>query len=594
MALILVFLQVISCATTEEQPNDRTRTPGTVLQHHVNDKTTKIDDDEELLPTRPTNPNNTNIDIQSYLIHIKIDPETEMISGYAEIEFKVLAKDHGPLELDLVNVLTATQVEVVDSSKDQPLAFTHEDDRIVMDSTFKAHSINRIRIHYGGSPPVNNKPPWGAGFNWSQSPDGAPWVSVNNESFGAHVWFPCKNDPADEPERVRLEIIAPKDLLVAANGILKKIEDIAEDWKIHIWETNYPINNYDIVFQMGNYERIEDSIPELDHLKLVFYLLKEEPKANYYPQSWYDSDTRSYQEKRKTFIAQTKQYMIFLSKAFGPYPFAKEKLGIVMTKAAGMEHQTSISYGAGFFQLYNMDVTLLHELAHEWWGNNITAKNWEDIWLHEGFATYAEALYQEEAFGLSAYHKYVSDQFSLDHVFSQGAVVVKGGGPDRLVKNSNAIYPRGAKVLHGLRFLMGDEKFKTALKSFIAARPNPKSGLTTSAEFIDHCEKIHGSDLDWYFSRALYAAEPPKLVHDLFNKAIKEIHLQWATPDFNMPVQVGIYGGRDTNHTPELKNLTMDQNNRTLQIPGDRQYIIDPNLWIPAPSGQWRLFPRTM
>ncbi|HCA81797.1 MAG TPA: hypothetical protein DEP53_18865, partial [Bacteroidetes bacterium] len=273
----------------------------------------------------------------------------------------------------------------------------------------------------------------------------------------------------------------------------------------------------------------------------------------------------------------------FLEETCGPYPFRAEKYAIVEAPYAGMEHQTSVAYGvyAGFFLNanwagYGFDYIHLHELAHEWWGNLVTAKDWSDVWIHEGFATYMEALFVERQSGFARYKSYMK-RLNVPSITRPIA-------PNQSVTAKTAflsnVYNGGAWVLHTLRYYVGDSTtFFRLLRRWAYPDPameNVTNGkqcrLATTEEFRQIAEQVTGRSLDWFFTVYLRQAGLPQLT---VGRKDTSITLKWTVPNnipFPMPVEVQV--------GPNKFTVDMSTGTGTLSAPNGVTPIIDPDARI--------------
>ena len=299
-------------------------------------------------------------------------------------------------------------------------------------------------------------------------------------------------------------------------------------------------------------------------------------------------------EKGQELVDKTKDYVRFFEQYLGPYPFRTEKLGIAETPHLGMEHQTIIAYGNEFKYTKNgFDSLMFHELGHEWWANLVTAPDWNDFWIHEGFQSFMDNLYAEKMLGREFVNKNLPDRIkSLKNVIAvaprEPASTTKMYLlPPEYRKSNNDIYGKGALVLNSLRGLVGDDAFFKSLRKM--AYPNEKMEkisdgrqvrFATTDDFLRIAEKESGRNLDWFFE--LYLRQPalPKLVVEEIildggSEQSNKLNLRWETPGnlpFPMPVEVKI--------GDETKRVEMPEGKATVMVQHGKNYIIDPNGWL--------------
>jgi len=261
----------------------------------------------------------------------------------------------------------------------------------------------------------------------------------------------------------------------------------------------------------------------------------------------------------------------FLEEILRPYPFAADKYGIARTPFLGMEHQTIIAHGAPLGNTNSLgydagfDALHFHELAHEWFGNFVTVRDWKDFWIHEGFATYLEALYAEALNGDSAYAA-VTDYFRRQITNRQPIARREPASVQQMYGRD--IYFKGAVVLHTLRGLIGDASFFAFLRRVGGSEADRPIHVST-ADVIRIAEEEAGRDLDWFFDAYLYHAPLPRLIME---RSQDELILRWETPSdqpFAMPVDVQVGG--------DPRPVAMENGRATLTVPTDADVAIDPN-----------------
>jgi aminopeptidase N len=436
-------------------------------------------------------------------------------------------------------------------------------------------------LSYSGTPRVAPNPPWIGGFMWKQTPSGADWISVALQNDGADLLFPCKDHPSDKPAMAAMHITVPDPLIANGPGKLEGVKKNTDGTSTYNWRMTNPIANYSIVFNAAPYKVVEDSFKSAsgETLPIVFYVIPE------------------HEAKAASLIAEQKKYLAYFEKYLGPYPFRSQKVGIAETPHLGMEHSTNIAYGNQF--RYNADGTdwlLLHEFGHEYWANLVTASDWRDFWIHEGFQSYMDSLYQEHLHGKEAYFTSMKGRVkglrNMQPVAPREpkiAYQVYMAEPDYL-KSDGDIYGKGALILHSLRYLIGDDAFFRSLrrmayptKEMEKLTDGRQARLVNTDDFLTIAEAESKMDLDWFFELYLRQPKLPKLVlqpgpctESTGEPKPKEcsVDLSWETPGnmaFPMPIDV-VVGGK-------AQRVEMRNGKATVKYSGDTP-AIDPNGWV--------------
>lgn len=523
-------------------------------------------------------------DVRKYDITLKIDPAKQSIAG-ATI---VIAKIVQPIDvfvLDLDTPLNVADVTLLDGNSETKLKFERKGGKIwsYFPLTKQAGEVVSVRVAYSGIPRVAPRPPWVGGFMWEKTADGSPWVVTALQNDGADLMFPCKDHPSDKPETTALHITVPDPLYVATVGRLQKVDKNSDKTSTYHWQMNTPVANYGIALNIAPYKIIEDKYKSIagDIIPIFFYILPES----------YDKGAR--------LIAEQKKYLQFFEQYLGPFPFRKEKLGIVETPHLGMEHSTIIAYGNKFnYSPEGFDWLLFHEFGHEWWANLVTASDWRDFWIHEGFQSYMDTLYLEKTKGKQAYmdamagrQKATRNMQPIAPREMKIAYHVYMAAPD-YVRSDGDIYGKGACVLHALRYLIGDKAFFASLRRMAyptkereRATDGTQGRFVNTDDFKTIAEQESGMKLDWFFE--VYVRQP-KLPHiqatigepvmagaPVKTSDTTTIRIRWVTPDnlpFPMPVNVKV--------GDKVIRLEMKDGSGSFQIQKGQKWEVDPESWI--------------
>ncbi len=514
-------------------------------------------------------------DVLNYDITLSADPKTKSISGTTVMTARTVIPTN-VIVLDLDTPYTISKL--TDGSTD--LKFTRKEGKIWIwfPMTKQVGDEIKTAIKYAGTPREAPRPPWIGGFMWKKTPSGADWISVALQNDGADLLFPCKDHPSDKPATSSMHITVPDPLIAAGPGKLEGVTKNSDGTSTYNWRMTNPIANYSLVFNAAPYRLIEDNVKSItgEMIPLKFYILPE----NY--------------DKGAKLIEETKKYNAFFEKYLGPFPFRSQKLGIVETPHLGMEHSTAIAYGNEYkFDKDGFDWLMFHEYGHEWWANLVTASDWRDFWIHEGFQSFMDTLWVEETIGKEAYftamknrQKGFKNKQPVAPREAKIAYQVYMSEPDYLNSDGD-IYGKGAYVLHTLRYLIGDDAFFRSLrrmayptKEMEGWTDGRQTRLVNTDDFLAITEQESKMDLDWFFELYLRQPKLPKLVTAITVDSMssgshdQEIHISWETPNnmpFPMPVDVEING--------KIQRVQMKDGKTILKFK-DTAPVVDPKGWV--------------
>ena len=467
-------------------------------------------------------PYRANNDLLYYHLDVRVEPQKKFLSGKNTIRFKML-NDDARIQLDLNPALNidkilfgATQLEY---EREAGAVFVN------FPQTLKAGRVYSIDFHYSGNPAESGR---FGGITFKQDPAGRDWVNTSCQDVGASVWWPNKDQWRDEVEEMRISVAVPNGLVDVSNGKFVGKTDLGDGYTRWDWHVQYPINNYNVSLNIGTYAHFADRMGDLP---LDFYVLPENL------------------ERARQQFAQSRGLMEAFRHYFGEYPFKKDGYKLIEVPYAGMEHQSAVTYGNRFANGYlerdwtgvgvslKFDFIIIHESAHEWFGNSVTASDRSDMWIHEGWTTYLECLYVEYMYGHDDYLKYTNGYKSK--VTNQRPIVAPRG--------VNAIPPadqyfKGALFLHTLRSVVDDEKlWRSLLRDFY--RTFKYRNIMTE-DVVEFFNRRTGRNLTPIFNQYLRRAALPALELK-FDEAKGEVSYRWKAdePGFRMPVRVGGRGG---------------------------------------------------
>ena len=464
-------------------------------------------------------PYRANNDLLFYHLDLRVDPEKKLISGTNTIRFKMLA-DGTRIQLELYPTLA---IDAINLGK-KTLKYQREDTAVFVDfpKTLRAGHTYSIDFHYSGHPVETGR--FGC-FTFKQDTAGHPWINTACEETGAYVWWPNKDQWRDEPQKgMEIDVAVPNGLMDVSNGKFMGKKDLGDGYTRWDWRVHYPINNYDVALNIGDYVHFGD---KFEGLHLDYYVLPADL------------------DKAKVQFAQVPGMMKAYYHYLGPYPFKKDGYKLIEAPYAGMEHQSAVAYGNGFKNGYfgrdwtgvgispRFDFIIIHESGHEWFGNSITAADKSDMWIHEGWTTYLEGLYVEYNWGHADALRYLNGLKKK----------IDNKRPILTARSTNAEPPedqyfKGALMINTLRSVVDDDsrwwamlrgfydrfKYQNILTEDVVAYFNQQSGMNLTPVFDQYLRHTAIPTLELKFE------EPGKVSY----------RWQADESDFAMPVRVGL------------------------------------------------------
>ncbi len=452
-------------------------------------------------------------DVEQYNLDIIFDTTNKSIQGDVTVWSKIITAPCDSLQLDLQEPMMLDSVKM----DGKCLEYSREGNAWWVKYPFHELAVGadlKFTAFYHGKPRIAKNPPWDGGFIWTKDSTGKPWIAVACQGLGASSWWPCKDYQGDEPDS-GLSVLSYKNadlrkiyngssiithghggkvMLLGDGGMPIDSADYIEDWNVR-----NPINTYNVTFYIGDYIDWRDTLMgEKGKLDLAFHVLRyNEAKA------------------RKHF-AVTKQMLHCFEYWMGPYPFYEDGYKLVEAPYLGMEHQSAVAYGNKYQMGYKgtdrsgtgvgmlFDFIIVHESGHEWFGNNITAQDVADNWLHEGFTTYTEALFAECAFGKEKAFQYTIGEWK--NIRNDKPIIGTYGVHN---DGSGDKYDKGSAVVHMIRMVMNDdEKFRQLLRGL---NKDFYHQIVTSAQVEEYINKFAGYDFTPLFNQYLRTTNIPKL-----------------------------------------------------------------------------------
>ena len=504
------------------------------------------------------NQNQEKIDIKFYELNLDIDFNSSRIHGSVTVNGVIGNIYPDFIELDLYDNMTVDSI----LQNNIPTLYLHENDMLkipISDITLNDENLFSLTIFYQGTPDHCGA----GGFKFDEHQNiGHVWTL--SEAYCARSWWPCKDDPSDKADSVNIIISVPLEpaYIVASNGLLSSTT-INNNKKTYFWKERYPITTYLVSLAIYPYTKWVDqyvSPISSDTMLIEHYVFPDRYEASYPNYSL------------------TKDMLSFFSELFGEYPFISEKYGHAdFTWGGGMEHQTLSSMGSFSQNL------MVHELGHSWWGNLITCKTFNDIWLNEGFARYCQALWAEHMYGREAYFDFMNNHA----YYGAGTIYVENPSSNSQIFSAGLSYNKASWVLHMLRHKVGETMFFDILKSY-ASNDSLSYNAASTSDFQKVCEDISGLDFEQFFQQWIYGEKYPKYElswwhegNGIYNVKIDQVQ---SYNFFSMPIDLKFSGSAG----PMLVDTTIViENNNSSQLYEFSGFnflvenvMLDPENWI--------------
>jgi len=475
-------------------------------------------------------PERTCFDVHYYNLNLDLDFEERSITGYNDIHY-VVVNDFETIQLDLFDNMLIDSVIF----KGTHLKYQRSFDAFFVDfpEVQKKGNQSMLRVYYHGKPIIAVNPPWDGGFTWQKDKDGNPWLGVSCEGIGASLWWPNKDHLSDEPDSMRVSCKLPNEekYMFVGNGVMEAIElDPIDQKKIVSWKVSYPINNYNVTLNIGNYVNFQDTYTAKDGEKLLL---------DYWVMPYNLSKAKEQFEQVSPMLSCFEEY-------FGKFPFWKDNYKLVETPYLGMEHQTAIAYGNNYKEGYNgfdfsriglkFDYIIIHETGHEYWGNLISAQDIADMWIHEGFCTYSEALYVECMYDYQIGQDYVNAKKpSIRNKRPMAGVY------DVNVEGDGDMYNKGMLFLNTLRHVINDDELWFEILMEMNTSEFAYKTITAN-DIMFFFNKKTGRDLTPLFLQYVFYKDIPVLYYKFERQKGKKYSFKykWQTDvgEFAMPIEV--------------------------------------------------------
>lgn len=504
-------------------------------------------------------PGDPKYDVKYYKLDLTINHTSQTISGNITCNAKVVQSNVTEIYYDFINSMIVDSVLFNGNNT----SFSRGTNTVVVQTNTSLNQGDDFTtvVYYHGTPASG-----GFGSFKFSSQGGYPLIWSLSEPYGAKDWWVVKDTPADKADSADIWLTVSTSLTPVSNGNLMEVVNNGNGTHTYKWHVSYPIAPYLVSLAITNYALYTNyyHYSPTDSMPITHYLYPSSLNSNI-PQ-----------------LNKTPSMIEIFAERFGEYPFINEKYGHAQFGwGGGMEHQTISSMG-GFG-----DGLIAHELAHMWYGDNITCKDWHHIWLNEGFATMGEGLIYEAWNGKAAYNSYIADEMYYAK-FASGTIYVQDISSEWEIFNSYRTYSKACVVLHMLRGIVGDSTFFNILRTY-SYDPSVAYGNAVTEDFQAIAENVSGLDLNYFFQQWIYGVNYPtysvvwsknSLGGNLYDLALKITQSSNSNPSFfTMPIQIKVNSSTgDTIITvfnnAQVQNFNLTVANEPISI------TVDPNNWI--------------
>jgi aminopeptidase N len=510
-----------------------------------------------------TYPKNYGVDMLNYAFHVSLSDETDAISGRAEIALVFVDAGQQTIRFDLVQQsdalggkgMTVSEVRVDGAAT----SFRHQDNQLWVDlrAPSQAGQHAAVTIFYGGVAAT--------GLVIGPNKHGDRTFFSDNWPNRARNWLPTVDHPYDKATNEFI-VTAPERYQVVSNGLQVEESSVEGGMKRTHWINSVPIATW--LYVMGVAEFAVQRVGEFDHKEIQTWVFKQDRDAGFHD-----------------FAVPTAQTLGFFSDHVGPYAY--QKLANIQSNSVGggMEAASAIFYGdrsvTGERSVRWRNV-VIHEIAHQWFGNAVTESDWDDVWLSEGFATYFTLLFREHAYGRDDFVtglKNARDRVWRYYSETDSAYRIVHRNLDDMSRvTSSQTYQRGAWVLHMLRDRIGDEAWWSGIQSYYHEFFNANA---TTRDFRRHMEAASGQELSWYFDQWLYQGGHVVLEGDWrWNGSGIDVTLAQVQEDgfsFRVPVEIGVFSEGDDTPTIHRLELGMEPGEFRIELEKrPERVVLDP------------------
>lgn len=521
-----------------------------------------------VLPLTDNYPKNPNIDVINYNFRIELSDTTDEIACEETIEVRYLAAGVTALRLDLIKAseklgnkgMVVSQV----ISEGKILEYVHENDALTI-TLPRSSTLNQYasyKVTYKGVP--------ASGLKIADNKYGDRTFFSDNWPNRGRNWLATIDHPYDKAT-CEFIVTAPSHYQVVSNGLKIEESDLGNGKRLTHWKQSVPIASW--LYVLGVAQFAVDYVDEFDGKSIETWVYYQDRDAGFYD-----------------FAIPTKSALEFYSDRIGPFSY--EKLANIQSNSVsgGMEAASAILYGENSVvgdRNERWRNVVIHEIAHQWFGNAVTENDWDDVWLSEGFATYFTLLFIEDQYGKDAFMEgLASSKKRVDEFDEKNPEyrIVHDNLTDMSKVTSIQTYQKGSWILHMLRGMVGTDVFWKGIQAYYKKY---KDVNATTQDFQREMEEASGLDLTDFFQQWLY--KPGALKYKgtwEYDSSKKEVtiridQVQTDGSFFKMPLEVGIYGPND--QKPEIKRVQLNEIANVFVFPvtaEPKNIVLDPNFWV--------------
>ena len=497
-----------------------------------------------------TYPINKNLDVIHYVFNLSLSDADNEITGTTLVTVSFKEAGMKNFRLDFINKTTARKdkgmvVDAVSINK-TAVGYTHENDELIISLPAPSTKNQTITftIQYHGIPFD------GLRIGATKLGDRS-FFNENWPNRGRH-WLPIVDHPHDKATSEFI-VKAPSHYKVVSNGLLLEESELGNNTRLTHWKQSVPVSSW--LFVLGVADFAVKYVDEFKGKSIQTWVYAKNREAGFYD-----------------FDEPTKKVLEFYSNYVGPYAY--EKLANIQTPSVngGMETSSAIFYGEDLVTGKRDERTrnvVIHEIAHQWFGNAVTETTWDDAWLSEGFATFFTLLFIENEYGKEEYTKGIikarKTVYDLSAKMPDFSIVSERTAEKEQV-TSGITYQKGAWVLHMLRNFIGEKNFKKGIQNYYAKYFNAN---TSTDEFRVEMEKAAGKDLKLFFKQWLYQPINPTINASwTYNTSAKKlnVHLSQAQQFlYNVPVEIGYY--KKGSSTPTILTMNLKDKDQVFSFP---------------------------